>query len=128
MAYQSDESGRYEVYVRSLPDVENGGMWQVSASGGEFPLWSTNGRELFYRNSDAIMAVTVETKPAFKLGTPKSLFPNKYVGEFDISPDGKRFLMLKPTTADEKSAAEAPRKIVVVLNWSEELKRRVPAK
>jgi serine/threonine protein kinase len=128
LAYESDESGKYEIYVRAFPDVESGGRWQVSTSGGEFPLWSPNGRELFYRGPDAIMAVSVEAKPIFKLGTPKSLFPNKYVGQFDISPDGKRFLMLKQAAAaDEKSKAETPRKIVVVLNWFEELKRLVPA-
>jgi Tol biopolymer transport system component len=129
IAYESDESGRWEIYVRSFPDVESGGRWQVSASGGEFPLWAPNGKELFYRSPDAIMAVPVETKPTLKLGTPKSLFPNRYVGQFDISPDGKRFLMLKPApAADEKTKAEAPQKIVVVLNWLEELKQRVPAK
>jgi dipeptidyl aminopeptidase/acylaminoacyl peptidase len=128
LAYESDESGKYEIYVRAFPDVESGGRWQVSTSGGGFPLWSPDGRELFYRSGDAVMAVSVEAKPIFKLGTPKSLFPNKYVGQFDISPDGKRFLMLKPATADEKSTAEAPRKIVVVFNWFEELKRRVPVK
>jgi WD40 repeat protein len=129
LAYESNESGRYEIYLRPFPDVESGGRWQVSTSGGDFPLWSPNGKELFYRGPEAIMAVSVETRPAFKLGTPKSLFPNKYVGQFDISPDGKRFLMLKPSAAaDEKSTAKTPRKIVVVLNWLEELKRRVPVK
>jgi hypothetical protein len=127
LAYQSDESGRYEVYVRSFPDVENGGRWQVSTDGGIFLLWSPNGRELFYRSPDAIMAVSVETKPTFKRGTPQSLFPNRYIGQFDISSDGKRFLMLKPA-ADEKFKAEASQKIVVVVNWLEELKRLAPVK
>jgi serine/threonine-protein kinase len=127
IAYQSDESGRWEIYVRPFPDVDIGRL-QVSTSGGEFPIWSLDGKELFYCSPDSIMAVSVKTKPALKLGTPKSLFPNKYVGQFDVHPDGKRFLMLKPRAAADGKTAEAPRKIVIVLNWLEELKRRVPLK
>jgi serine/threonine protein kinase/Tol biopolymer transport system component len=125
LAYQSDESGSWEIYIRPFPDVDSGGRWQVSTNGGEFPLWSPNGKELFYRGPDSIVAVSVETKPTLKLGTPKNLFLNKYVGQFDITPDGKRFVMLKPLAAsNEKPAAKG--KIVVVLNWLEELKQRVP--
>jgi hypothetical protein len=73
------------------------------------------------------MAVEVETEPILKLGTPRSLFSNKYIGQFDIHPDGKRFLMTKePETIDDESTAEIPRKINIVLNWFEELKERVP--
>ena len=133
MAYASNESGKYEVYVCPFPDVKKG-KWKVSASGGNHPLWSPDGRELFYSSSDATMAVPVETDPQFKLnGTPSVLFPGKLgkiIGAnrlamadhtyWDISPDGKRFLMLKD------SPDEAPRKINIVLNWLEELKQRVP--
>ena len=124
MAYQSDQSSRWEIYVCPFPPVVNSKRWLVSKAGGESPLWSPDGKELFYRSPDAIMAVSVKTEPAFKPGLPISLFPDKYVGQFDISPDGKRFLMLKPE--DEESETEAPRKIVVVLNWFEDLKDRVP--
>ena len=124
MAYQSDQSSRWEIYVCPFPPVVNSKRWLVSKAGGESPLWSPYGKELFYRSPDAIMAVSVKTEPAFKPGLPISLFPDKYVGQFDISPDGKRFLMLKPE--DEESETEAPRKIVVVLNWFEDLKDRVP--
>ncbi len=65
MAYTSDESGKYEIYVRPFPEV-NKGRWQVSTSGGDTPLWSPNGRELFYRNGDSVVAVAVEAGQTFK--------------------------------------------------------------
>ena len=134
MAYASNESGKYEVYVRPFPDVNNG-KWQVSTSGGNTPLWSPDGRELYYHIGDAAMAVPVETGPAFNHGKPKVLFQLKTTVRlsgmdpsdwtyWDINPDGKRFLMWKETDA----AAEGPRKINVVLNWFEELKEKVPVK
>jgi serine/threonine-protein kinase len=129
IAYESDESGQVEIYIRRFPDVNNGGQWQVSTNGGEFPLWSPDGKELFYRSPNAIMAVSVETEPTFKLGAPKSLFADKYIGQFDIHPDGKRFLMMKlaqPT--EKKQEVKAPSKINIVLNWTEELKQRIPVK
>jgi hypothetical protein len=91
------------------------------------------GRELFYRNGDAVMAVAVDTEPTFKSGKPVLLFRGTYVagrGEgvpWDIHPDGKRFLMMKwPEATDEESTEESLRKINIVLNWLEELKQRVP--
>jgi Tol biopolymer transport system component len=130
IAYQSNESGRWEIFVRSFPDVDSGERWQVSTSGGESPVWSPNGKELFYRSPDAIMAVSVETKPGFKPGKSKILFLNKYGGPFDIHPDGKRFLILKPPApTGEASTTAGPRqKINIVVNWFEELKARVPVK
>jgi serine/threonine-protein kinase len=132
LAYVSDESGQAEVYVRPFPEV-NKGRWQISTSGGNSPLWSPNGRELFYLSSDSVMAVSVETGPTFSLGTPKTLFRSTYVSSspssgppWDISPDGKRFLMMKEVVSTAKPAAEAPLKINIVLNWFEELKQRVP--
>jgi serine/threonine-protein kinase len=130
MAYMSDESGKAEIYVRPFPDV-NKGRWQVSTGGGSSPLWSPNGRELFYLSNDSVMAVVVQTEPTVSLGTPKALFRSWYGGVFtspvgeqwDISPDGKRFLMMKET-----GPAGGPMKINIVLNWFEELKRRAPAK
>jgi eukaryotic-like serine/threonine-protein kinase len=137
LAYTSNESGRNEIYVRPYPDV-NSGKWQVSTSGGDSPLWSRDGRELFYRNGDEIMAVPVKTDPAFSCEGPKVLFRGTYVAAnftlgtlevnpWDISPDGKRFLMMKES-ASNASAGEGPRRINIVLNWLEELKQRVPVK
>jgi serine/threonine-protein kinase len=129
MAYTSNESGRAEVYVRPFPEV-NKDKWQVSTSGGNSPLWSRDGRELFYRSGDSAIAVAVQTEPTFKCGKPVPLFRGTYVFMYwDISPDGKRFLMMKETAATAKPAApETPRKINIVLNWLEELKQRVPVK
>jgi serine/threonine protein kinase len=130
MAYVSDESGQIEVYVRPFPEVGTG-KWQVSTGGGRDPLWSRDGRELFYRAGDSIVAVDVQTtEPTFKAGKPKPLFRGAYYGRgygWDLSPDGKRFLMMKPlTSTDAAPAAAGPRKINVVLNWLEELKQRAP--
>jgi serine/threonine protein kinase/Tol biopolymer transport system component len=143
VAYQSDESGKGEIYVRSFPDV-NKGKWQVSSSGGGSPLWSPDGRELFYRSGDATMAVDIETEPTFKRGNPKTLFRGTYLSTtsqkivmtpWDIHPDGKKFLMIKPSgvpaggSTAEKPATAPPRpKINIVVNWFEELKQRVPVK
>jgi eukaryotic-like serine/threonine-protein kinase len=128
MAYVSDESGQNEVYVRPFPGVESGARLQVSTDHGNSPLWSPDGRELFYRNDDSFMAVQVETEPTFNLLKPRVLFKGTYLS-WDISPDGKRFLMIKPPKSTGAGPTEAgPRKINIVLNWFEELKQRVPVK
>jgi eukaryotic-like serine/threonine-protein kinase len=127
MAYVSDESGRFEIYVQPYPGP--GGKYQISTDGGNEPVWNRNGRELFYRNGDKMMAVEITTEPSFSAGNPKMLFQGGYVRtnasfpEYDVSPDGQRFLMLKPT----ELAQAAPTQIDVVLNWAEELKRLVKA-
>jgi dipeptidyl aminopeptidase/acylaminoacyl peptidase len=136
MAYTSSESGRNEIYVRPFPEV-NKGRWQVSTSGGDSPLWSRDGRELFYLNGDAVMAVSVKTEPSFDIvGTPQVLFRGMYVSAapdngtpWDISTDGKRFLMIKPPASTSAApAAAGPRRINIVVNWFEELKQQVPLK
>jgi Tol biopolymer transport system component len=126
LAYTSDESGRKEIYVQPYPGP--GGKWQISTEGGVEPLWNRNGRELFYRNGKKMMAVEISTKASFSTGAPKTLFEGEYVllptistPNYDVSPDGQRFLMLKP--AEE---AQVPTQINVVLNWFEELKQKVP--
>jgi serine/threonine-protein kinase len=126
MAYVSNESGPNEIYVQAYPGP--GGKWQISTEGGTEPVWSRNGRELFYRNGNKMMAVDVATQPSFTGGKPRLLFEGPYVPtpatfpNYDVSSDGQRFLMLKPS----ESAEAAPTQINVVLNWFEELKRRVP--
>ncbi len=137
MAYMCNESGQDQVYVRPFPAIDKG-KWQVSTSGGDSPLWSPDSRELFYRNGDAVMEVPVNMEPAFSAGTPRVLFQGKYVSftpvlasvdssPWDISPDGKRFLMMKEVAA-EGSAGGGLRRINIVLNWFEELKQRAPGK
>ena len=127
LAYISDESGRFEIYVQPYPGP--GGKWQISTGGGMEPIWNRNGRELFYRDGDKMMAVDIATQPSFAAGKPRTLFEGRYVpppvpiANYDVSPDGQRFLMLKPN----ESAEAAPTRINVVLNWFEELKQKVPA-
>jgi Tol biopolymer transport system component len=136
MAYASSESGRLEIYVRPFPEIDKG-RWQVSTGGGSTPLWSPDGRELFYLNNDAAMGVQVETEPTFKAGRPETLFRGAYVrlsasdGQpWDIRPDGKRFLMIKPpqSAGEASNSVVLPQKMNIVLNWFEELKQRVPVK
>ena len=124
IAYTSDESGRNEVYVRAYPGP--GGKFTISTQGGREPLWSPDGRELFYRTEDnKVMVVPVKLTPEFIAGIPKMLFEGRfslgpYPWWYDITPDGQRFVMLQ--TVEESRQME----IVVVLNWFEELKQRVP--
>jgi serine/threonine protein kinase len=135
MAYSCDESGQFQIYVRPYPEV-NSGKWQVSTDGGVTPLWSPDGRELFYRSGNEFMAIRVNTEPSFSFETPNLLFQGNYVipgvvflSNWDISPDGKRFLMIKPATAaGSETTSMGPRKINIVINWFEELKQRVPVK
>jgi eukaryotic-like serine/threonine-protein kinase len=104
-----------------------GGKWQISTEGGTEPVWNPNGRELFYRSGDKMMAVDIAAQSGFTASKPRVLFEGRYEPtaatspNFGVSPDGQRFLMLKPS---EQEAA--PTQINVVLNWFEELKRRVP--
>jgi len=120
LAYVSNESGRSEIYVQLYPGP--GGKWQISTEGGTEPVWNRNGRELFYRSGNKMMAVDLATQSGFSAGKPHMLFERLYAPYYDVSPDGQRFLMLKPT---EQSQA-APTQIVVVQNWFEELKQKVP--
>jgi Tol biopolymer transport system component len=124
LAYISDESGHFEVYVQAYPGP--GGKWQISTEGGSEPVWNPNGRELFYRSGDKMMAVDIATQSGFIVSKPRMLFEGRYLStpatfpNYDVSPDGQHFLMLKP------SEQAARTQINVVLNWFEELKQKVP--
>jgi Tol biopolymer transport system component len=118
IAYQSDESGRPEVYVAPYPGP--GGRSQISLDGGSTPVWSRDGREIFYQGGGKMMATPVETRPKFRAGLPKPLFKLTNLGEYDVAPDGKRFVFVRTRGEDA-----APRSLAVVLNWFEDLKRRM---
>lgn len=125
MAYASTQTGKSEIFVRPFPEIEKG-TWQVSTNGGSAPLWSPNGRELFYRNGDFVMTAAVQTEGTFGTGKTEILFEGKHVGSsWDISPDGKRFLMVKEAGSN---TTEAGVQLNVIVNWTEELKQRVPVK
>jgi serine/threonine-protein kinase len=128
LAYVSNESGRAEVYVQPFPGP--GGKWQISTDGGTEPAWAMNG-ELFYRNGDRMMVVDTTLQPTFAAGKPQLLFEGSYVRNpagagtyYSVTVDGQRFLMLKPREQPQAALTQ----IHVVLNWFEELKRRVPTR
>ena len=117
LAYVSNESNRNEVYVQSFP--EHGGKWQVSTGGGDFPVWSRDGREVYFISADnKMMAVEVKgdsRKLAF--GAPHVLFSVPERAQFDVSKDG-RFLIKIPQNRD---ARDVP--MTVVVNWQAGLKK-----
>jgi eukaryotic-like serine/threonine-protein kinase len=120
LAYDSDESGRREVYLQSYPDLDRLRR-QVSTTGGQGPHWTRGGRELVYRSGDSLFAVGVEPASG-ETGRPAFLFAGSFGAEFstrdfDVDPDGKRFLMIKVPPE------YAPRRVDVVLSWFEELKK-----
>ena len=125
LAYTSNESGGEEIYVRPFPDVDTG-RWQVSTGGGTQPLWARDGRELFYRNGEAVMAVSIQTDPGLTAGNPQLLFEGDYIlgpggRNYDVSPEGDAFLMVKSV----QDASAAPQ-IIIVENWFTELERLAP--
>jgi len=132
LAYEANDSGRFEVYVRPFPDV-NSGKWQVSSGGGTRPLWAPNGQELFYVSpAGALMRVGVERGPSWGTTVPTLLIKEGYVTMlggnpgrlYDISADGQRFLMIKAGDGSGQTAA-AP-SLIVVQHFDEELRRLVP--
>jgi Tol biopolymer transport system component len=134
LAYEANDSGSFEIYVRPYPDVESG-RWQVSTGGGTRPLWSRDGKELFYVSpANALMRVGVERAASWAATTPTLLLkdgsvmtPGVNLGRnYDISPDDQRFLVVKPVNAS--NAPNAPPQLVVVQHFDEMLKRLVPAK
>jgi Tol biopolymer transport system component len=124
LAYVSDESGTLEVYVRPFPNTSSA-RWQVSTAGGTVPLWSHSGKELFFRTKQGdIASVPVSTASGFTAGAPRVLFSakpfrfNTQISTYDISPDDKRFLMLRETATAEAG------QLVVSEHWLDDLKSR----
>ena len=123
IAYASNETGRYEVYVRSFPS--SGGKWQMSTGGGSRPRWCKDGKELCYLAPNRkLMAVDVKTASAvLEAGQPKELFQTsaadlpEWMGVYDVTADGKRFLII---SAQQESTASP---ITVVQNWTAGLKK-----
>jgi Tol biopolymer transport system component len=135
LAYESDESGTPEVYVRPFPNV-NARRWQVSAGGGRWPLWhpKAGGRELFYVSPKGVMSLSAVTTPTFTPGRVSMMFETAaYTSanvvnsnrRFAVSPDGQRFLFLK-TAASPTAAGQETQSLLFVENWVEEVKQRVP--
>jgi Tol biopolymer transport system component/predicted Ser/Thr protein kinase len=131
LAYASDESGAYQVYVRAFPD--KGGKWQISNSGGVYPIWSRNGRELFFRSDDnRIMVANYTVKgDSFAAAKPR-LWSDKKLADFgvvgtsnyDLAPDGKRIAAIMP--AEEQEDQKAQNHVIFLENLFDELRRRAP--
>ena len=125
LAYTSDQSGEPEVFVMPFPDVQAGGPWRVPRAGGEQPVWSPDGREIYYRQGSTVWAASVETSPAFVTTDWRELFSGPYrratgfhTHTYDIAPDGERFLMIRESESEMRGS-----QIRVVQNWVEELRR-----
>jgi eukaryotic-like serine/threonine-protein kinase len=137
LAYQSNESGQMQVYVRPFPEV-NAGRWQITTDGGGRPVWARSGRELFYMvqlpgGEAEIMSVPIDAASMFRYGNPTRLFAGRYgsAGQpgriFDVWSDGQKFLVIK--SAQVVAVREAtPPSMIIVLNWFEELRARVPTR
>ena len=126
LAYQSNESGHPEIYVRDLSGT--GGRWQVSTEGGEEPHWSKDNRELYFRNGGSFMSVAVQVQPTFNWEKPKELFKGIYDlrsnsgVSYDVDPKGSgRFLMIRLA-----ETSNPPTQVRIVLNWFDQLRRAVP--
>jgi Tol biopolymer transport system component/tRNA A-37 threonylcarbamoyl transferase component Bud32 len=124
LAYQSDETGRFEIYVRPYPNVDQG-RWLVSAAGGTSPRWDPNGRELFYFDGEALVTVAVQSAATFSAGRATRIATVKPFGgrlgpDFEVAPDGQRFLFLIPNPVPATRAG-----LVVVQNFVEELRSRL---
>ena len=141
LAYSGDDTGRFEIYLQPFPSL--GARRQVSVSGGFEPVWSRDGREMFFRNNDAMMVVSVDKRDGkMEIGTPALLFEHRFSTggnnrdtDYDVSVDGQRFLMIE----DDKGAIRGglggllgtppdARSIVMVQGWVKELSNQVPAK
>jgi hypothetical protein len=122
IAYQSNTSGRWEVYVQPFPSLD--GRWQVSTMGGEAPLWSAEGTHLYYRRASAVLSVPIDaTGSTLKYGNPEVLFEGNYVAEehdgadvasYALAPDTGRFLMMRQEPTE-------PSEIIVIVNWANEI-------
>ena len=128
LAYVSDETGRFEVFVRPFPDVQ-AGKWQISTAGGLSPHWSKGTDELYFIDaSNDMQAVKVATKPTFgilnkqRLFSVSGYFVTPWAQGYDVSADGQRFLMMRVGSSSGAVAVS----LVLVQNFLDELQRRVP--
>jgi hypothetical protein len=120
IAYASTESGTSEIYVVAFPGP--GAKIPISVGGGTTARWARSGREIFYRAGDKTMAVQVETAPRLRAAAPTQLFEGRYGGSWDVDVNDRRLLMVKLPPVQRSETDQ----LNVVLNWFDELRRRVP--
>jgi serine/threonine protein kinase len=124
IAYTSTESGQEEVYVRTFPRPS--GRWQISTQSGSEPVWSLDGRQLYFRTNDSLMAVDVTREPSFTASRPRVAIEAPFdlagvlYANYDVGLEGETFIMIRTETESTAS------RLNVVVNWFEELERRVP--
>jgi serine/threonine protein kinase len=129
LAYISDAPGKSEAYVRAFPPPASGqaGQWQISNNGARGPVWSRNGRELFYRSGDQLMAVSYSVNGDSFVPEKPRVWIDKLGGTWwDLAPDGKHVAVVTPVTSTE--APKPDHEAVLLLNFFDELRRRVPVK
>jgi serine/threonine-protein kinase len=125
LAYESDESGRFDVYVRAVSG--SGAKRQVSSGGGDRPRWSPDGRQIVYRRGNSMMAARVATGALLTVDRPRVLLAGEFeeggtvTPNYDMAPDGRRFLMIEPS----QDPQPAPARLVVIDNWFTELRQRL---
>jgi Tol biopolymer transport system component/tRNA A-37 threonylcarbamoyl transferase component Bud32 len=130
MAYASTESGTFQVYVRAFPD--KGGKWQISNSGGTYPMWSRTGHELFFETLDnrILVASYTEKGDSFMADKPRAWSEKQLGGivntvkNIDLAPDGKRIVALMPVETAEAQKAQS--QVTFLMNFSDELRRKAP--
>ena len=118
LLYMSSETGQEEVYLTTFPRAST--RWEVSRTGGSWPIWHPDGSEIYYMADDRIIAVPVSYDPGITLGTPETVFvksrvfwSSRWPDGFDIAPDGKTFAIVQPVR-DENAPPPA---VVIVQNW-----------
>lgn len=137
MAFESSESNEFQVFVTPFPDV-NSGRWQISTTGGVKPVWSRDGKELFYQRvaagqgTNELYATNVSATPTFSKGNPvklsdlRGIFSNEFSYSWDVSRDGTRFIAIKnEALADTESAPSGRPSFVFIVNWVEELRAKL---
>ncbi len=130
LAHRSDESGEFEIYLQPYPGP--GPKTPVSIGGGEGVVWSSDGRELFYRVGSTMMAVEVQTEPTLRVSEPRALFESSHFfipglsRQYHVAPDG-RFLMIRAGAVDTSDDQAEHDHLIVVENWLDELQRLVPS-
>ncbi|HYE73379.1 MAG TPA: hypothetical protein VEF04_08610, partial [Blastocatellia bacterium] len=125
LAYTAKEHGQWQIYVQPFPALD--GKWQVSTEGGQQPVWSRTGKELYYRIGSRVMMVTLDTSIGFKAAPPQQLFTGDFRQEpitllpsYDVAPDGQQFVMMR---GGQESGAT---RLNVVLGWFADLQSRLP--
>jgi Tol biopolymer transport system component len=130
LAYDSKESGTYQIYVRAFPD--KGGKWQISNAGGAYPMWSRTGHELFFETlENQIMVATYTVNGDSFVADRPRLWSEKKLGgvvnnvrNVDLAPDGKRIVALMPV--DTAVAQQSQKHLIFLENFADELRRKVP--